>query len=210
MVKNILPGAPLSRMLKRSLPYALVLSVLILVGAGSWVIAARSHIDDQASPSIASETQTNTSGGQNSAATINNQLPAPDKPTPEGQTAAGSNNSALGAPTPLQPAGSGQNQAPISVSLSVDGGGSLAISLPVGSNQCDVLSRALAQGKISSLDMRFNPSYGSYGVFKINGLGQDSQVWWTYKVNGSNPNQGCSYIKANNNDQISWIYVGPR
>lgn len=56
--------------------------------------------------------------------------------------------------------------------------------------------------------MRYNNDLGSYGVYQINGIGKDNAIWWTYTVNGQSPSQGCSYIKANNNDKVEWKYIG--
>ncbi len=95
------------------------------------------------------------------------------------------------------------------VQVSINGGIYFSVDVEMGSNQCDVLSNALNQGKISSLNMQFNSSYGSYGVYQINGIGKENQVWWTYLVNGDSPSSGCSYIKANNDDSVSWKYIGP-
>lgn len=98
----------------------------------------------------------------------------------------------------------------ISISLSVDEGSSFSLSLDEGNNHCDALSQALQEGKISSLNMQFNSSFNSYAVYKINGLGQEGQVWWTYKVNDKSPPLGCTHIKVQNNDNVRWTYVGPR
>jgi len=94
------------------------------------------------------------------------------------------------------------------VSLAINGQGGAEVVVPDGANQCDVLAKALEQNKIASLDMRYDANYGSYGVYKINGIGQSNQVWWTYKVNGTSPPQGCSYIKANPRDNVAWEYKG--
>lgn len=103
--------------------------------------------------------------------------------------------------------GSSQNSE-LQVSVAVNPGGSFSLTIPSGSNQCDVLNKALSDGKISSLTMRFNNSLGTYAVYQINGVGKDNAVWWTYKVNGQSPSQGCSFIKVNNGDRIEWNYIG--
>lgn len=109
-------------------------------------------------------------------------------------------------PTPTQTAQSQQQT--LSVSLSINGSSIGQISVASGANQCDVLQNALSQGKIQSLNMRYDNSLGTYGVYQINGQGKDNAIWWTYKVNGQSPTSGCSYIKANNGDSIDWSYVG--
>lgn len=94
------------------------------------------------------------------------------------------------------------------VNLSINGGSSLDVKISEGINQCDVLTNALSQGKIQSLNMRYDNSLGSYAVYQINGIGQTNSVWWTYKVNGQSPSQGCSFVRANANDSIEWKYIG--
>lgn len=111
-------------------------------------------------------------------------------------------------PTPV-PANSSSTEAnKPRVQLSINGGGSLSVEVSDGNNQCDVLSKALEQGKISQLNMRYDSNYGSYAVYQINNLGSESTVRWVYKVNGQSPNLGCSYIKANSGDNIEWSYQG--
>lgn len=95
----------------------------------------------------------------------------------------------------------------ISVSLSVDGRAQGSVKMPSGSNQCDVLSQALAEGVISSLDMRYISQYGTEGVYVINGLGDPDTVWWTYTVNGTPPPYGCGYMPARNGDSVNWQYI---
>lgn len=95
----------------------------------------------------------------------------------------------------------------IQVNLSINGQG-FDLSLEPGKNQCEVLSEALAQGKIQSLNMKYDENLKSYAIYQINEIGKENSVWWVYEVNGQSPSQGCSYIKANNGDQIKWRYIG--
>lgn len=94
------------------------------------------------------------------------------------------------------------------VNFSITGSPNLTVDIPEGSNQCDVLSKALEQGKIQSLNMRYDKNLETYAVYQINGLGKENTVWWVYTVNGQSPSQGCSYIKANSGDNIEWKYIG--
>ncbi len=96
----------------------------------------------------------------------------------------------------------------LAVSLNINGSLVGSFGIPQDSNQCDVLTHALSQGKIQSLNMRFNNDLGTNAVYQINGIGKENTVWWTFKVNGQSPSQGCSYIKANNGDNIVWEYIG--
>lgn len=96
----------------------------------------------------------------------------------------------------------------IQVNLSINGGGSFSVNVDQGNNQCDVLKKALEEGKINSLNMQYNIIYNSYAVYQINGIGKENSVWWVYTVNEISPTQGCSYIKANNGDNIEWKYIG--
>jgi hypothetical protein len=100
--------------------------------------------------------------------------------------------------------------AQIAVSVSIDGAAVFVVNLDEGKNQCDVLTQALRNGQITSLDMPYNASLGSFGVEQINGLGRSGQVWWAYKVNGKSPPYGCSHVVARNQDGVKWTYVGPR
>lgn len=94
------------------------------------------------------------------------------------------------------------------VNVSIKGSSSFTVSVSDGDNQCDVLTKSLAEGKISSLNMRYDQNYGTYGVYQINGIGKENSVWWTYKVNGQQLPQGCSFIKAKNSDNVEWEYIG--
>lgn len=98
----------------------------------------------------------------------------------------------------------------LKVNLSINDGPSFSIELPSGSNQCDVLNKALSDGKISSLNMKYLSSMSTYGVYQINGIGKGEQVWWVYKVNGISPSQGCNHVKVNNNDSVNWSYLGTK
>lgn len=95
----------------------------------------------------------------------------------------------------------------ISVRLNVDGRGAGTVKLTSGSDQCDVLSQALAEGVISNLDMRYDSQLHTEGVYVINGIGSPDTVWWTYTVNGQAPPYGCSYVTAHNGDSVNWQYV---
>lgn len=94
------------------------------------------------------------------------------------------------------------------VTLSINGESSFAIFVNQGSNQCDVLNAAFSQGKISSLNMRYDKAYETNAVYQINGIGKENSVWWVYTINGNSATQGCSHIKVNNNDNIEWKYIG--
>lgn len=94
------------------------------------------------------------------------------------------------------------------VNVSLNGSSSFTVSVNDDANQCDVLSKALADGKISSLNMRYDSNFETYAVYQINGIGKENSVWWTYKVNGESPNQGCSFIKVKNEDRVEWKYIG--
>ena len=95
----------------------------------------------------------------------------------------------------------------IYVSLSVNGASQGTVKLKSASNQCQVLTNALSQGIISSLDMRYSSTYKTYAVYIINGIGDANAVWWTYTVNGFSPPYGCSNMPAKNGDLVNWNYV---
>lgn len=96
----------------------------------------------------------------------------------------------------------------LQVNILINNNTEFSVLLEPGSNQCDVLSKALEQGKISSLNMRYDDNLKTYAIYQINGLGKENSVWWVYEVNGQSPSQGCSYIKASEGDQIKWRYIG--
>ena len=106
-----------------------------------------------------------------------------------------------------QPGTQADPQSVISVSLSVNGHAKGTVRLASGGSQCDVLSQALAEGVISSLDMRYSQSYGTEGVYVIDGQGDHDVVWWTYQVNGHAPPYGCGYTTAHAGDSVNWQYV---
>lgn len=133
-----------------------------------------------------------------------------EKPQTVTVTVAKTNNQSANiqspSPTGIKPTAVPDNK--LKVNLTVNGSGAFPVEVSSGANQCDVLSQALAIGKIQSLNMRFNSDMGTYAVYQINGIGKDNSVWWTYKVNGQSPQQGCSYVKVNNGDNSEWSYIG--
>ena len=84
------------------------------------------------------------------------------------------------------------------------------ISLSAGSNQCDVLSQALAEGLISSLEMKYWPSYKGNAVYIIDGIGDSDIIGWVYEVKDPGGKfrsvSGCSNTQALNGDVINWKY----
>lgn len=94
------------------------------------------------------------------------------------------------------------------VLLSVNGTPAGSVDMKNDQNQCDVLSEALSQKKIKSLDMRYNKDFKTSVVYQINGIGKKDSVWWGFKVNGKSPEQGCSNIKVKNGDISEWSYLG--
>ncbi|VVA44466.1 conserved exported hypothetical protein [Candidatus Roizmanbacteria bacterium] len=111
--------------------------------------------------------------------------------------------------SPISPTEVSTNAAKkLKVSLTINGSDAGSIDMVNGTNQCDVLSQALSQGKIKSLDMRYNKDFKTSVVYLINGVGKKDSVWWVLKVNGQSPDQGCSYIKVKNRDKSEWSYLG--
>ena len=98
----------------------------------------------------------------------------------------------------------------LKLTLQIDNDPPFDLEVDSPKNHCQVLEAALAQGKLSSLNLKFFPSLSSYAVYQINGLGDTNQVWWTYSVNGQQPPYGCSQVMANQGDVIHWTYAGPR
>lgn len=98
----------------------------------------------------------------------------------------------------------------LQLTLQIDNDPPFDLEVDLPNNHCQVLEAALAQGKLSSLNLKFFPSLSSYAVYQINGLGDTNQVWWTYSVNGQQPPYGCSQVMVNQGDVIHWTYAGPR
>jgi Domain of unknown function (DUF4430) len=116
-------------------------------------------------------------------------------------------NSTGGAPDTSPPPAAALRPAAVSLGLSINGQPRGTVTLPASSNQCDVLSQALTDGIISSLDMRYSTQYGTEAVYVIDGIGDPSSVWWTYTVNGRAPPYGCAYATVQGGDSVNWRYV---
>lgn len=84
----------------------------------------------------------------------------------------------------------------------------MTIELPSGSDHCEVLKKALEGGNINDLDMRYNEEFKTNGVYVISGLGKTDSPWWVYKINGADAPAGCSQVKVNPGDKITWEYIG--
>ena len=95
----------------------------------------------------------------------------------------------------------------IQVTLYINNVNKGQIYLNSGMSQCQVLSQALQQGAIQSLDMRYSEQYNTMAVYVINGLGEANEIWWAYRVNGKPPPFGCSKMIVQNGDQVVWSYV---
>lgn len=113
------------------------------------------------------------------------------------------------APTPSsEPSAQLTSNPSFEVNVSVNGAPSFAVLVNEGANQCDVLTKALEQNKITQLNMRYESNYQSNAVYQINNIGKENSVWWVYKVNGISATKGCSFIKSNKGDSILWEYKG--
>lgn len=104
-------------------------------------------------------------------------------------------------PVAAQPA---QN---LTVYLSVNDNYMGSVDVEAGSDHCAVLSQALKDGIIKSLDMRYYAQFKTQGVYAIDGQGSSDAIWWTFKVNGKSPPAGCSYVQVKDGDQVKWEYV---
>ncbi|HEX8931781.1 MAG TPA: DUF4430 domain-containing protein [Patescibacteria group bacterium] len=111
-------------------------------------------------------------------------------------------------PNSTPPATPTQANQTLQVKLTINGTTAGEVTFNQGANQCDVLTAAHDQGKITSLLMKYDNNLGTNAVYQINGIGKENSVWWVYKVNGQAPGQGCSLVKANSGDNIEWNYLG--
>lgn len=162
------------------------------------------------------KTTTQNVSAKAAAAKLNQGLAAASqKPSGTGQTAA--NNLAQGSNGPATATVSGatadqststaSQPATVSVALSVNGQVRGTVKMAAGGSQCDLLSQALAEGLINSLNMRYSSQYGTEAVYVIDGIGDPDTIWWTYSVNGAPPPYGCAYMTAHNGDSVNWQYV---
>lgn len=143
------------------------------------------------------------SSGKSSPAATGSAHATTGKSAAPAGSASSSGGSAASQPAPT---GAAAQSSTVSVALSVNGSGKGTVKLSAGSNQCDVLTQALAGGVISSLTMQYYPQYGSEAVYVIDGIGDPGTVRWTYTVNGSPPPYGCSLVTAHNGDSVNWQY----
>ena len=96
----------------------------------------------------------------------------------------------------------------IQVNLSIDGEPGKDLDIASGSNHCDLLNRALEMQIIDSLKMEFNDQYQTYGIYKINDIGKENEVWWVFTINGESAPAGCDGVTVNEGDQVVWEYLG--
>lgn len=111
--------------------------------------------------------------------------------------------------SPSSPANAPASVTPtaINVTLLINGSRKGSLAVQPDQNHCQVLQKAKDVGLIESLDMRWNTSLKTYGVYKINGLGDDTKVGWVYEVNEKSPPTGCSLAKPKDGDSINWKYL---
>ncbi len=199
----------MKQIIHKLLPFIIICIGLIIAGLTASVLKVHFEppyiqaqetrvqgISLEAAPAITPTPSTTSIIKRPASKTVSTHIPTP---TPQPSSSATPEITPTPAPAPQQV---------IHVNLNLIPGSNFSVTVNEGSNQCDVLSQALEQGKISSLNMRFDPNYNSKAVYQINGVGKENSVWWTYKVNGQSPSQGCSLTKANNGDNIEWEYKG--
>lgn len=211
-------------MMKRLLPYLIVISSLLLAGSISFILT--SYIENKQALSFGNRVESFKKEANEVKEIIQPKVtlsPSPQArskttqhivntpvPTPATEPNISSTPQPTTSPnsTPTQTPSSSPVPQTNQIKVSINGSSNFSVSVDDGANQCDVLNKALADGKISSLNMRYDSNYGTYAVCQINGIGKENSVWWTYTVNGQSPNQGCSYIKAKNGDLVEWKYIG--
>ncbi len=194
-------------------PFGILGLGLILIGTisalgGVWQYRTNlAQVSTSSSPKVAG-TPTKSFGPAPSG------TPAPNQPPPSVnlansniKTSTSSSSSIVASSTPAQSAPPAQAPVMVTVSLRINGTNKGNVILPSTSKQCEVLTRALNDGLISSLFMPYDAAQHTYGVYQINGLGDPTIVWWTYTVNGSPPPLGCSYLTVHNGDSVNWQYI---
>lgn len=121
-----------------------------------------------------------------------------------------SSNSPAGTNVPSNTAGNPApviNDQEVTATLMVNNTVQGTVKLTVGSNQCDVLSQALADGIISQLTMKYDSRYKSHAVYQINGQGDANSVWWVYEVNDQKVSRGCDGVTVHDGDKANWKYI---
>lgn len=121
-----------------------------------------------------------------------------------GAPAGGSSGGSIGAAGSADSGGSAGSSQPgdaatITVTQTVDGA-SQQVTVAAGSSVYDVLA---ASG------VSFNASSGAFGAYvtAINGQAAGPNTGWTYSVNGTEPNVGCSSYQVSAGDTIQWSFV---
>lgn len=199
------------KLIKGSLPYLIIFLGLFFAGIISFLLvsptkSSKVEYTENKVPGVTKTAEPVNPTPQPSASVkVKPSIKSGSYKTPNPTTNSQSNNSVTTqakSPEPIQTPQTNQ------ISVSINGSSSFTVSVTDGVNQCDVLSKALSDGKISSLNMRYDSNFGTYAVYQINGIGKENSVWWTYTVNNQSPNQGCSYVKAKNNDNVEWKYIG--
>ena len=195
----------MKKLLKRItffIPYLIVFSGLSFAGLVSFLLIPQTKLIKNETVAIINQVKPTANPSPTPTQTpktkpLNKITPfatATPKPTP--QPTAISNNSETVIPQ--------MNQ----VSVSINDLPEFNVLVSEETNQCDVLNKALSDGKISSLNLKYDPNFKTFAVYQINGIGKENSVWWTYKINGQSPNQGCSFIKAKKQDHVEWKYIG--
>jgi hypothetical protein len=202
----------------------LIIGLVTLLG-GLWNYQNELNYHLSAAPSqpvIAAAAQKSAPGHSNHVSKSGSGKDGRGGPAADGGSAAYASGGSAGTSAPragsvlpaTTPGGSGRTASSglaavsiISVSLSINGQAQGHVQLSSGSTQCDVLSQALAQGVIHSLDMRYSSQLGTEGIYVINGIGDPSTVQWVYEVNGSYPDHGCGYVTARAGDSINWKHI---
>lgn len=190
------------------IPFAIIFSALLFAGFTSYILALKPQ---EIKKNVVSSNDTEykmpdpTATPRATQTRIKQKIKAVNTPTPSPIANSEPKPNAIISPTATPLPTPQINHLNISINNSTG----FTLLIEDGANQCDVLSKSLSDGKIASLNMKYDSRYNTYGVYQINGIGKENQIWWTFSVNGTNPPQGCSQVKANNNDNIVWTYIGP-
>jgi len=146
-------------------------------------------------------------GGEPTEPSTSNEQPVQQKTPKPAQSPETQTNTQSTYPQPATTENPPQPEpATIEVSLTINNSYKGKVSLPDGSNQCDVLRQALSDGLISNLDIRYSNQHKTHGVYIIDGIGDNNAIWWTYKVDGKSPPVGCSKVEARSGQSVEWEY----
>ncbi len=183
--------------------------VLLLVVSAAAAFSSQPQTNTAANTPLSQSEKTDNNAVDSSSDFETNQASTDERPSTIGSANPNKNSPAQTHDSPGSPGDTPTPAGPaaINVTLLINGSRKGSLAVQPDQNHCQVLQKAKDTGLIESLDMRWNTSLKTYGVYKINGLGDDTKVGWVYEVNEKSPPTGCSLAKPKDGDSINWKYL---